>query len=109
MLKLLLFTLAALFLIPVGLSGKTTKKIIGSSKIPIAAYYFPNYHTNDPRNVINKGADWSEWELVKAAKPRFPGHNQPKIPLWGYTDEKDPKVMAQKIETASGYGIDCFI
>jgi len=56
-----------------------------------------------------KGAGWSEWELVKAAQPKFPGHDQPKVPLWGFTDEKDPKVMEQKIKAASGYGIDCFI
>jgi hypothetical protein len=79
------------------------------SDITVAAYYFPNYHTDDPRNVVNKGAGWSEWELVKAARPRFPGHNQPKVPAWGYTDEKDPEVMAMKIETAVSHGIDCFI
>jgi len=78
-------------------------------KITVAAYYFPNYHPNDPRNIQNKGKDWSEWELVKAAQPRFPGHDQPKVPLWGYTDEKDPKVMEQKVQAASDYGVDCFI
>ncbi len=77
--------------------------------ITVAAYYFPNYHTNDPRNVKNKGENWSEWELIKAARPRFPGQEQPKTPLWGYTDEKDPRVMAQKIAAASKYGIDCLI
>src|ERR1041385_4237660 len=56
-----------------------------------------------------KGKDWSEWELVKAAKPRFTGHQQPKVPLWGYGDESDPKVMAQKIAAAADHGIDAFI
>lgn len=78
-------------------------------EITVAAYYFPNYHTNDPRNIIQKGIGWSEWELVKAAQPRFPGHHQPNVPAWGYTDEKDPKVMAQKIDAAVDNGIDCFI
>jgi hypothetical protein len=78
-------------------------------KITVAAYYFPNYHTGDPRNDINKGKNWAEWELVKTAQPRFPGHQQPKVPAWGYTDEKDPAVMAQKIEAATSHGIDCFI
>ena len=80
-----------------------------SPKITVAAYYFPNYHTGDRRNIQNKGVGWSEWELVKTARPRFPGHDQPKVPLWGHTDEKDPKVMARKIRAASGHGIDCFI
>src|ERR1041385_4460439 len=56
-----------------------------------------------------KGKDWSEWELVKAAKPRFTGHQQPKVPLWGYEDESDPKVMARKIDAAADHGIDAFI
>jgi hypothetical protein len=55
------------------------------------------------------GKDWAEWELVKAAQPRFPNHQQPKVPLWGYVDEKDPEVMAKKIEAAASNGIDCFI
>ena len=77
--------------------------------ITVASYYFGNYHPGDPRNVKMKGKDWSEWELVKAAKPRFPGHQQPKVPLWGYGDESDPKVMAQKIAAAADHGIDAFI
>lgn len=78
-------------------------------KITVAAYYFPNYHTDDPHNIINKGAGWSEWELVKAAKPRFQNQHQPNVPAWGYTDEKDPQVMGQKIDAAVDNGIDCFI
>jgi len=77
--------------------------------ITVAAYYFPNYHPSDPRNAVTKGSGWSEWELVKAARPRFPGHVQPNAPLWGYTDESDPKVMEQKIAAAAGHGIDAFI
>lgn len=104
-----LFALIIYLLLSSFLSEKTEKKKADSSKITVAAYYFPNYHTNDARNIKTLGTDWSEWELVKAAQPRFPGHDQPKVPLWGYTDEKDPKVMAQKIKAASDYGIDCFI
>lgn len=78
-------------------------------KITVASYYFGNYHPGDPRNAANKGANWSEWELVKAAKPRFQGHLQPHVPLWGYEDESDPKVMAKKIDAAASHGIDAFI
>ena len=80
-----------------------------ASKCQVACYYFPNYHLGDARNEKSKGKGWSEWELIKAAKPRFPGHDQPKKPLWGYTDESDPKVMAQKIDAAADHGIDAFI
>lgn len=91
-------------------SCNSAKKVnTGKDDITVACYYFPNYHTDDPRNIINKGPGWSEWELVKTAVPRFPGHKQPNIPTWGYTDEKDPKVMEQKISAAARNGIDCFI
>ncbi len=47
--------------------------------------------------------------FVKAATPRFPGHRQPHIPLWGYEDESDPKVFEKKIAAASASKIDAFI
>ncbi len=74
----------------------------------IAAYYFPNYH-RDERNEARHGKGWTEWELMKCARPRFPGHNQPKIPLWGYGDEADPLVMAKKIDAAANHGLDAFV
>ncbi|MGB0367030.1 glycoside hydrolase family 99-like domain-containing protein [Winogradskyella sp.] len=78
-------------------------------ELTVAVYYFPNYHTGDPRNTKLKGEDWAEWELVKSASARFPEEHQPNVPAWGYNDEKDPKVMAQKIEAAVSHGIDTFI
>ncbi|MHB8969213.1 MAG: glycosyltransferase WbsX family protein [Pirellulaceae bacterium] len=86
-----------------------TPPVESGPPVTVACYYFGNYHVGDPRNEKNKGQGWSEWELVKAAKPRFPGHHQPNVPLWGYTDESDPQVMAQKIDAAADHGIDAFI
>ena len=74
----------------------------------VAVYYFPNYHV-DKRNEKYFGEGWTEWKLVKEATPRYEGHQQPKVPLWGYTDEADPLQMDQKIEAASSNGIDVFI
>jgi len=71
----------------------------------VAAYYFGNYHPGDPRNARQKGPDWTEWNLVREAKPRFPGHRQPRVPLWGHGDESDPAVMARKIDAAADYGV----
>ena len=79
-----------------------------ADKYTVACYYFPNYHV-DPRNEARHGKGWSEWELVKQARPRFEGHQQPKVPAWGYTDEADPKQMAQKIDAATDAGIDVFL
>ncbi len=87
----------------------TAMATVPSDKITVASYYFGNYHPGDSRTELEKGKGWSEWELVKAAKPRFPGHRQPNLPLWGFEDESDPKVMAKEIDAAADHGIDTFI
>ena len=74
----------------------------------VGVYYFPNYHL-DPRNEEAHGPGWTEWELVKAARPRFGGHRQPLVPEWGYLDEADPKVMEMKIDAAADHGVDYWI
>lgn len=79
------------------------------TRITVACYYFPNYHTHDRRNDSLKGDGWAEWELVKKARPCFDGQQQPKVPAWGYTDEKDPAEMARKIDAAADNGVDVFI
>jgi hypothetical protein len=74
----------------------------------VAVYYFPNYHP-DSINSRWHGKGWTEWEVVKNAKPRFKGHEQPKVPSWGYFNEADPKWAAKEIDLAANNGIDCFI
>ncbi|OGV49815.1 MAG: hypothetical protein A2017_01010 [Lentisphaerae bacterium GWF2_44_16] len=74
----------------------------------VCAYYFPNWHRNRQNDKWH-GKGWTEWEVLKCARPRFPGHKQPKIPLWGYEDEAGPAVMGRKIKAASSHGIDGFI
>jgi Glycosyltransferase WbsX len=92
-----------------GVAAMARGQAVAPGRPEIGVYYFPNYHPGDARNTQLKGAEWSEWELVKNAKPRFSGHAQPKVPLWGYADESDPEVMAQKIDAAADHGIDAFI
>ena len=74
----------------------------------VGAYYFPNYHV-DPRNEFEHGPGWTEWQLVKAATPRFPGHRQPVEPEWGYLDEADPSAMEFKINQAADHGLDYWL
>ena len=74
----------------------------------IAAYYFPQYHA-DPRNNSWHGYGWTEWELVKAARPRFPSHQQPIVPAWGYFDESDPTWVAREIDLAANHGLTTFL
>ena len=76
----------------------------------VPAYVWPAYHP-DVRfkdiGVFNEGN--GEWEAVYNAKPKFTGHNQPHIPLWGYTNEADPRVAETKIHAALSHGINTFI
>lgn len=76
--------------------------------ITIAAYYYPGTHP-DPRWDKNKYPGFTEWDEIRAAKPRFPGHFQPNPPVWGYQNEAKPEVMAQKIAAAAEYGVNVFI
>lgn len=78
------------------------------NKYEIGAYYFPNWHV-DPGVEKHRGPGWTEWELLKAAIPHFEGHQQPKVPLWGYEDESNPVVMAKKIDAAAKNGLTSFI
>jgi hypothetical protein len=74
----------------------------------VLAYYFPDWH-RDPRNADWFGPEWTEWELVRAATGRFPGHRQPRVPALGYRDEADPAVAAADIELAAAHGVDGFL
>ena len=79
-----------------------------ANSVRVGCYYFPNYHV-DPRNEKVHGPGWTEWQLVRHANPRFPNHQQPKVPLWGYEDESKPEVMEKKIDAAADHGIDHFL
>lgn len=74
----------------------------------LAVYYWPNFH-QDAFHQSKLGQGWTEWEIVKHGKPRFPGHEQPKVPLWGYRDESDPKEMARSIDAMADAGIGAVI
>lgn len=76
--------------------------------IEVAAYYYPGYHP-DNQNDEWHGEGWTEWDLIKAARPRFEGHRQPRVPAWGYFDESDPKWASKEIDLAADSGITALI
>jgi hypothetical protein len=78
------------------------------SSYQVGAFYFPNWHV-DPRNELVHGKGWTEWEILKRGEPKFPGHQQPKQPVWGYADESDPREFEKKIAAAHASGINHFI
>jgi hypothetical protein len=78
------------------------------STFQIGVYYFPGFHP-DPRVSVDHGPDWTEWELLKRAEPKFPGHRQPKSPLWGFEDESKSEVFSRKIAAAADHGLTHFL
>ena len=79
-----------------------------TSPYDIAAYYWPAYH-DEPRWRRFMPDGEGEWETIKKSKPKFPGHDQPRVPQWGYLDESDPAVMEGKIDAAADHGVNTFI
>ncbi len=81
---------------------------VDDGKTQVLVYYFPQWHV-DPRNEDLFGKGWTEWEALRPALPRFPGHRQPRVPAWGEYDESDPAVASRAVAAALDHGIDGFI
>ena len=75
----------------------------------IAAYIWPAYTGDEPRTRIFWEKGIGEWQSVQTAQPRVPGQQLPRVPLWGYQNEADPKVMEFQIEKALAHGVNVFI
>ena len=75
----------------------------------VAAYVWPSCHDE----AMSREKLWSEgigeWEIIQKGNPRFEGHYQPRIPLWGYKMDDDPKAWEQKIDAALSHGVNTFI
>ncbi|QHT64046.1 hypothetical protein GXP70_21215 [Paenibacillus lycopersici] len=52
---------------------------------------------------------YGEWQSVKNAVKKYPEHNWPRKPLWGYVNEADPYVMEMQIDAAADHGVNVFI
>lgn len=82
--------------------------------LEVVAVYYPHWHRypkGDEWFGRERGWDWSEgeWELVKKAQAKFPGHHQPLVPQAGYLKGDDPRDVAKEIALASNAGIDVFL
>lgn len=77
-------------------------------KYDIAAFIWPSYQPDDRAKIF-----WpegiGEWQTVMSNEPKFPGHEQPRYPLWGYVNEADPYVMEMQINAATRHGVNVFI
>lgn len=76
--------------------------------VRVAAYVYPGWHPIPERDEsFHPG--FTEWELVAACRPRFPGHAQPKVPLLGEYDDRDPSEVGRRVRLAREHGVDALI
>lgn len=74
----------------------------------VCAFIWPSCH-DDSLGRANWEEGIGEWEVIKKGNPRFDGHYQPKVPLWGYEMDNDPEVVEKWIQTAIAYGVNTFV
>jgi len=69
------------------------------------AIYFPQFHAI-AENDSWWGEGFTDWESVKTGKPKFPSHDQPRVPLNEYYyDQSQVETLRWQIELARQYGI----
>ena len=78
-------------------------------KYDVAAYIWPAYTGDEKRTRIFWPEGMGEWQSVRSAQAKYPGHQWPRKPLWGYVNEADPFVMEMEIEAAVSHGVNVFI
>jgi len=76
--------------------------------LTVACYTCPLWHPS-ALFADQYAPGWSEYVLMRGGRPWFPGHHQPRQPLLGELDERDPGTWSVYNELAKAHGIDVFI
>ncbi len=71
----------------------------------VLAYVYPGWHPIAERDA-SFYPGFTEWDLVYASPPRFEGHVQPRLPLWGRYDDRDPIAVERRVALCADHGID---
>ncbi len=71
----------------------------------ILAYVYPGWHPI-PERDDSFYPGFTEWDLVYNSQPRFEGHVQPRLPLWGRYDDRDPAHVGRRVQLCADHGID---
>ena len=102
------FAYFATFLLLLGLAACKGPAPKGNDYI-VAAYIWPSCHDDSLGRALVWPAGKGEWEIIERGKPLFPGHYQPRQPLWGQEPDDDPAVVERWIDTALAHGVNTFI
>jgi hypothetical protein len=78
-------------------------------KYDVAAYIWPSYTGDEPRTRMFWPEGIGEWQTVHNATQKFPEHQWPRKPVWGYVNEADRYVMEMQINAAADHGVNVFI
>jgi len=73
--------------------------------VRVLAYVYPGWHPIAERDE-SFYPGFTEWDLVYASAPRFEGHVQPRRPLWGRYDDRDPIAVGRRVTLCRDHGID---
>jgi hypothetical protein len=89
------------------ISGNSTRNY------KFGAIYFGDWHVDPVMSALH-GPDWTEFEVVTHALPRYEGHQQPNLPKedpgFGKRAPEDvPANMEIKIQAAKAAGVDYFL
>ena len=88
------------------LPAPAKQETFAMKKYDIAAYIWPSYTGTEPRTRIFWDEGIGEWQTVRKAAEDDP--KRP-LPVWGFEDEADPKVMEKQIDAAADHGVNVFI
>jgi hypothetical protein len=78
------------------------------SHVRLIANYLPQYHSI-PENDKWWGKGYTDWNAVRACRPEFEGHNQPRVPLdENYYSLDNLDNIKWQVGLAKKYGIDGF-
>ena len=74
----------------------------------VLAYVYPGWHPIPERDQAFYPG-FTEWDLVYDSPPRFAGHVQPRLPLWGRYDDRDPVAVGRRVALCRDHGVDGWI
>ncbi len=79
--------------------------MIRNKNVKLIAMYFPQFHSI-PENCEWWGKGFTDWDHVRASKPQFSSHYQPRVPLNSYYyDQSKLETVKWQIDLARKYGI----